>query len=847
MSVRRSTLVLASTLGAVAVVWFAWPTRPRDAQRPNPKLPYASRGVTISSVSQPGLSKAESVAAETGDWLVQNGRLSFSVGADAAGLERRAHHGTLLDLALGDFNADELVEFRPVVRIANSPLPLNMVGVSLLTEGTFPFLRVDEKSRDGQLEVMTDYLAPPGQAFIEVVTRLHNAGEVRVSAVELGERVRWPGGALFSPRVGFPRAPVRAELNWLAREGAQLTYALVFPRGPVQGSFLFDRVGPVGQETLAQVGDAEPGQTIEHRRLLLVVPNVPPAPGAKSTSPGPGGPSGQGLGGAAALAWKAMQRELGYVSGRIEAQVAWAVVEADYPDGKPALIVQARTDGSFELPLVPGEYRITLRTPGGKDSVDVRVAAGQTVSTHLIAPVPGRLSYSVTDEAGAALPARILLRGVAPTPDPELSASDPSAVSRNVIYSRGGTGHVELPPGHYRAVVSHGSEYEIASQDIEVDGEDGASLRAVLQHSVETGGWLACDFHLHQAPSHDSSVSLPDRVLSLLAEGIEFAVATDHNHVTDFMPAVLEQSAAPMLGVASGVEVTTSSWGHFNAYPYPIKGNPPPFSGVSPIEIFASIRARAPGAVIQVNHPRMPGVGYFNRIELDPQTGAAATEGASWSFDAVEVVNGYDLEANELIQQNLQEYFTLLNFGRRITATGNSDSHRLLINWAGYPRTYVRVNDEHPGSVNPADVARAIVEGHASVSNGIFLAVVANGTLGPGDMVTGRRVDLQVQARAPRFVDVEEIEVWVNGTVRDHTRGLSRASSVRMALRSQLSVDRDAWIVVVARGKDPMDSVFLNRRVLPFAFTNPIYVDADEDGTFRAPLAPELPTAPLAH
>lgn len=827
MRLTRGALVLGSAVLALTVVWMAWPTRQRDAQRPNPKLPYKSRGLQISSVPQHGLSKAESVSAEAGDWVVQNGRLSFCVGSDAPGLERRAHHGTLLDLALDEIDADELVEFRPVVRIANSPLPLDTVGVSLLTDGAFPFLRVEEKSRDKSLELATDYLAPPGQPYIEVVTRLRNASEVRVSGVELGERVRWPGGTLFAPRVGFPRGPARAELSWIGREGAKLSYALAYPRGPVQGAFFFDRVGPVGHETLASMGDAAPGQTLEHRRLLLVVQS--------------------GLGAAAAAVWKAMRRNVGYVKGRVEANVSWAVVEADYPDGKPALSVRARADGTFELPLVPGEYRIVLRTPGGSDSVDVRVETGQSVSPKLIAPVPGRLSYSVTDADGAALPARVLLRGVAPTPDPELSAVDLGGVSQNVIYSRSGTGTIELPPGHYRATLSHGSEYEIVTQEIDVDGQDGASVRAVLEHSVETRGWLACDFHLHQAPSHDSSVSLPDRVLSLLAEGIEFAVATDHNHVTDFSPALLEQDASRLLGVASGVEITTSSWGHFNAYPYPLKSSPPPFSGVSPIEIFASVRSRAPGAVIQVNHPRMPGVGYFNRIELDPQTGAAATEGASWSFDAVEVVNGYDLEATALIQQNLEEYFRLLNFGRRYTATGNSDSHRLAINWAGYPRTYVRVADDRPGSVNPADVARAVTEGRASVSNGIFLAVVANGTLGPGDTVLGRRVHLQVEARSPRFVDVEEIDVWVNGSIRAQTRGLSRTSAVRMALNTEFEFERDAWIVVVARGKEPMDAVFLNRRVLPFAFTNPIYVDADEDGTFRAPLAPELPTAPLAH
>jgi hypothetical protein len=32
-----------------------------------------------------------------------------------------------------------------------------------------------------------------------------------------------------------------------------------------------------------------------------------------------------------------------------------------------------------------------------------------------------------------------------------------------------------------------------------------------------------------------------------------------------------------------------------------------------------------------------------------------------------------------------------------------------------------------------------------------------------------------------------------------------------------------------------MSQPFFGRRVLPFAFTNPIYADADGDGLYRAP------------
>jgi hypothetical protein len=606
---------------------------------------------------------------------------------------------------------------------------------------------------------------------------------------------------------------------WIVRQGAKLSYGLAFPEGPVHAAFFFDRIGQVGQETLAHFGDVAPGITLEHTRQLLVVEGD--------------------LGKAAELAQRSLGKELGFIEGRLDPVPSWGIVEARYPDGKLALIVRVGRSGRYRLPLPPGDYRLVLRTPGGEDDAEVSVSKELSpVVPKLIAPLPGRLSFSITDQDGAALAVRLVVRGVSPTKDPEFGPIDQGSGARNVVYKRNGQGEVELPPGRYAIVFSHGSEYDISEHHIDVDGENGAAIRAVLARSVDTRGWLACDFHLHSVPSHDSSVSLEDRVLSLLAEGIEFAVPSDHNHVSDYRQAIDVHEAARELGTVSGVEVTTTSWGHFNAYPYPPRAPPPPYSAVNPVEIFAAIRARAPGSVIQVNHPRMPGVGYFNRIELNPDTGGAATEGASFEFDAIEVVNGYDLEAPKLIEDNLKEYFSLLNFGRRYTAVGNSDSHRLVINWAGYPRTYVRIADERPGQVDPAQVARAILGGHVVVANGIFVAVAANGTAGPGDTLNGRRVTLQIEARAPSWVDIRRVEVWANGVRATISPRLIVSSKGRLQWQTELDFKEDAWVMVIARGERPMNSVFPGRRVLPFGFTNPIFVDADEDGVFRAPAAP---------
>jgi hypothetical protein len=105
-------------------------------------------------------------------------------------------------------------------------------------------------------------------------------------------------------------------------------------------------------------------------------------------------------------------------------------------------------------------------------------------------------------------------------------------------------------------------------------------------------------------------------------------------------------------------------------------------------------------------------------------------------------------------------------------------------------------------------------------------------------------VTVQVDARAPSWVDLGRVEVWLNGARYATSPGIAKpAPGGRLLFNVELEPKIDSWLVVIARGDEPMNAMFLGRRVLPFAFTNPIFIDADEDGTYRAPEAPE----PAAH
>lgn len=803
--------MLVTALVAGAGVWAA--RRFRGPVTEELRLPLEGGGVRVRWAA--GRAGDESaVASEARDFVVESEQLRLLVGNDGAGMERHQRYGTLVDLGTTREQQDELIELRSVLLLAGTQVPLRTVGIEVSKAGERPVLAVEEASRDGRFEVRTEYRLAPKQSYVELVSTVTNASDKKVSAVQLGDRGRWPGTTAFAPRLGFVHLATRADVPWFGRAGKQLSYGFVFPDRPSQTAFQFDVVGPAGEIALGPSVELAPRGSSEFRRDAIVVEG--------------------GLGKLAEVAWRRLGKPIGYARGKLHPPQTWGTVSARHPDGRTVLSVPAAPDGSFELPLPVGEYRFVLQAPGGEDEELGSVRAGEELELGLVPPRPGTLTYLITDEQQLPMPGRLVVRGVPPTKDPDLVPGLNEAGSKNMLYSLTGSGSVELPAGRYDVLATHGPEYSLPRQELEVNADLGATFRGELKRTVDTSGWLAADFHVHASPSKDSNVPLNERVLTLAAEGIELAVPTDHNHVTDYTDALHADRLQGRLTSMTGVEITTLSWGHFNAYPYPKSVEVPPTHETSPLEIFAVLRARAPQAVLQVNHPRMPGVGYFNRGELDTKTGVAQSPEFSFAFDTLEVSNGFDLEDPSVFERNLREWFELLNVGHRYTAVGNSDSHRVVFQWAGWPRTYVRVPDQDVTRVAPLDVAKALTAGHALVSCGIFVLPLANGSAGPGDTVLGGRVTLAISLRAPDWVDVSRVEVYANGgKVEERTRETPHSSS--WDLEVDLDLKADSWLVVVARGDRFMNDALPGKWIKPFGFSNPIFVDADSDGVFVTP------------
>lgn len=799
-------------LAAGALFWAARRARPAVVEAP--QLPLRGSGVTVDWV-RPRAGGAP-VLEEPRDYALSTERLRLVVGNDGNGMERHQRYGALIDLG-GDNAAteDELIDLRTVLFVAGNQTPTRMLGIEVTRMGEKPLLAVQEASRDGRFELRTEYRLSEKQDYVELVSTVTNVSTKKVSAVQLGDRGRWPGTTAFAPRLGYVHLATRADVPWFGRSGKKLSHGFVFPNGPAQTSFQFDVVGPAGEVALGLGTELGPGQSAEFRRDVVVVPG--------------------GLGSLAEIAWRLLGKPVGVARGKLRPAPSWGTVSARHPDGRTVLSVPVDVDGSYRLPLPVADYRFALASPGGDDEELGSVHEGAQLELNLVPPRPGRLNYVLTDEQEQPMPGRLVVRGVAPTKDPDLVPAESEAGTKNMLYSLTGAGSIELPAGRYDVLATHGPEYSMPRQELELNADLGATFRGVLARTVDTSGWLASDFHVHASPSKDSNVPLSERVLTLAAEGIELAVPTDHNHVTDYAEPIAISHLGGKLASMTGVEITTLGWGHFNAYPYPKSLEVPPTHETSPLEIFAVVRARAPQAVLQVNHPRMPGVGYFNKGEVDTKTGTAEAPEFSFGFDTLEVSNGFDLEDPSVFERNLREWFELLNVGHRYTAVGNSDSHRVVFQWAGWPRTYVRVPDQDVTRVNPLEVAKALTSGHALVSCGIFVLPQVNGGAGPGDTVQGSNITLGIRVGAPDWIDVSRVEVYANGAkVEERTRDTPLQKSV-WKLSIDLSLKADTWLVVVARGDKFMHDALPGKWIKPYGFSNPIFVDADSDGAFVTP------------
>lgn len=524
------------------------------------------------------------------------------------------------------------------------------------------------------------------------------------------------------------------------------------------------------------------------------------------------------------------------------------------------VVTHARTDdlGKYSLTLPPGSYNVVANLEGSPYEANlstptqhpVNIAAFATTTVNVALPATGALQVTVDDGDTNALPAKASVVGFDPSPDPfnfqtlgslisnrtavfgdRTRNGEPFGLAKTIfIGPNGDSGVVPIEPSNYQVVVSRGPEYSIDAQNVTVTAGATLPVSATVERVIDTtmsDGFVACDFHVHSIDSPDSRIPNIDRVISMLDEGMDFFTPTDHDIRFDYKPVIVALGADDLIGTATGEEITSFDYGHWNAWPLTIdptqvNGGAVDFGGAvpdsegagagldypsagnfseTPATIMALAHADAPGAenTVQVNH-------IHSHFGLDGGSGlaidTALTPPASTvpplsrrlnpaimnhftdTFDALEIWIG-DTRGQiftNFLGQNAGDWFNMINQGIVRTGVADSDTHTTAAGVSGFPRTMVASSSDDPGDLSDlADTLSANVnDGRAFGTDGPMVRVTAfaastNETakleLGfPTTISTNDgAVDITVDIQSPTWVEFDTVEYYVNTTTTRFT------------------------------------------------------------------------------
>lgn len=767
-----------------------------------------------------------------GDFVIEGRGVRAVVGGPDRKPELRGAVLELLRRGMSPF--DGLTLLSQSLYLRGTPERIRVLGMRIIARRGTPVLRIDGLVQQGEhvLEVAREVgVAAMGEALV-IATRI--ASHKPEHDVRMGEKIAWGAAQLHLPRLGMLADERFHTADWVGSEGATGSIVIGMHRGALSLRASYEqRDGqPLLEHTeLVESEHVDLAAKKPHYEKLVIVLGD------------------RGVGGGV--------RRLGFYR-QMPLPEVWVTLPY-HPEGsevrllderaRPLLSARPDDQGRAVLPLMAAdEYTAIASAYGHAESDPVRwKASARPASLELVIPRGGRIRLRARDAAdGSWLPVRMRLLPLGQTGLLRLGPDHRAAGAGDTVLALSGDADVAVPSGRYRVLLTHGPEWSLHQAEVMVSETWSPRIDAKLVRLIDPGPWVACDLHVHAAPSPDSEVTLEDRLVSLRAEGIRFAAATDHNHVTDYSHD-LEHLHLGELQSVSGVEVTTDApaFGHFNAYPYPLdptlpNNGAPEATASEPAKLFAALHALDPSLVVQVNHSRSEGgIGYFEVMGFDAEHGSAVDPRWSSDFDALEVWNGFDLARPDTTERVFQDWLALLQRGKRVVATGSSDSHQIRYQLAGYPRTYARVESAEPPE--PRAIVAAIKAGASFVSSGPFLDASIAGT-GPGGTVSAHEghVELTVRARVPDFMTVERLEVFVGSErvidrafitapERRKRKPMSAPVAHHAEARVTLPVTQDTFVVVRVSSPRPLDLFFGRANIPPMAFTNPIFVDADGD------------------
>ncbi len=830
---KRSCAIAALLLAAfVAGPVVADQAAPQSARRAPQRTGAAAPATAVKVVKDPGtLPQPFAGFAQAGDFFVSDARFAALIAASPRPLWSTINYGypdvagyVAAFLPAGAEARPELQFGYPILRVGDKPLFATPVSVK--AEANAVVARSSCLTPQGvRLDISVRYTFAFAAGRIDAAAEIRNAGaaEVKDLSFSLGP-TSWQTYS-FTPYSAehFPALNIR-----------------VYER-PDHAVGWYDP-NPAGTSKKPLPGSLRPGAVYRLTYAMFTAPAVPDVLGR--------------LYRAARVATVPAALEFKSFDGPAEVLVREAATGATFFRtflDKATPLVFPLPAGTYVVKanLFPAVVEKTFTVKAAVPAAAASAKDGKPKPWTIEAPAFGLVRVSVADRRGRPVPGKVSFIGLAPTETPYFLPSNPIATARsfearkNAVYPAAAGLEVKLPVGTYLAMASRGPEFSVEPMIVEVFTGGPRELRFTIDRALATPGLVSVDTHMHTQYS-DGYVPIADRLRSAVAEGLDVLVSADHNRVTDYRPDLERLGLLGEIAFIPGAEVTARTGSiHFNIIPaaVPAPGDPAGGSiGVrdeTPAALFAAARAKFPGSLIQLNHPRSGSLGYFNNYDLDAEKGAFAKALFDPGFDTMEALNGAMFGGDN--HRAIEDWLHLVNRGYPVRIVGSSDAHGIDSGETGYARTYVLMAEPVAGAIDRDALVAAMRKGRAFVSNGPVVAVRANRKATFGDLLTAKngRVDLDITVTGAPWLDVAEVRLIVDGERRPPLAPKG-ADGLTVKFHDHVRVDmaRDGWIAVEVVGAQSLYPLIQQRSgdgsagdaALPYAITNPIFIDTNGDG-----------------
>lgn len=510
-------------------------------------------------------------------------------------------------------------------------------------------------------------------------------------------------------------------------------------------------------------------------------------------------------------------------------------------------LTTAETPLEYVLALPPGSLKegenvLVIDAPSGLDDIEVGPVF---LDTRQVTEVIGGATIHIS---GDDMPSRLTLTRKDGTLQPlRAEPAADVAVRTGVIYTKNGRVTITVPPGEYVLRAGRGFEWSVERVDVSLKAGETKELALKLQREVDTCGWIAADSHIHTLThSGHGDAKIKERLLTIAGEGIELAIATDHNHHTDYAPIAASMGVAEHFTSVIGNEVTTKQ-GHFNVFPIGPDAKLVDHNELDWAKLIPAMRATPGVQVITLNHPRDLHSGFvpLGGVQFNAQTGRHR-HAEVLKIDALEVITSGAMQSD--IHLLFRDWFALLNRGHRIAAVASSDTHDVNRFILGQGRTYVAAKDDKVAQLNLDEVWRSYHEGRLLVSLGLMANLKVNGRFGVGDLATGLGEEIEVEAivSGPAWTKADRIELFANGLrIREQAFDDPGRAGEKARITWKLPKPaHDVHLVAIATGPGLTEAFWeiprpyqpssktLKPRVI--GATNPVWLDVDGSGSFEA-------------